>query len=65
LIDTWKNTNIGKFIKKIVKHNDKRDHHFVEYDKITDVLNLPDEITPKKTFKKEKTLKDFGIKIVK
>ena len=65
LIDTWKNTNIGKFIKKIVKHNDKRDHHFVEYDKITDVLNLSDEITPKKTFKKEKTLKDFGIKIVK
>lgn len=65
LFDTWKNTKISKFIKKIVKHKDKRDHHLVEYDKITNYLNLPDEITPIKTFKKLKTLKDFDIKIVK
>jgi len=63
LYNKWKNTKFKNAIEKIIKHKDKRIHHFVDYKEIQNIQNLNDFITPKKKFNKEKSLKDFDIKI--
>tara|TARA_E500000318_G_scaffold106454_1_gene114480 strand:+ start:10037 stop:11269 length:1233 start_codon:yes stop_codon:yes gene_type:complete len=63
LYNKWKNTKFKDSIKKIIKHEDGRTHHLVNYSNIEKIQNLNDFITPKKKFKKEKSLKDFDIKI--
>jgi hypothetical protein len=62
LFNTWKNTSFKNEITKTIKHKDNRTHHSVNYKNITKIMNMDNDITPIKTYTKEKTLKEFGIK---
>jgi hypothetical protein len=62
LYNAWANTPFEQFIHKIVKHKDKRQHHYVQYNNIAKLVGLNSNITPIKRYTKMKTFNNFGIK---